>query len=44
MSAHIISILIISSNIEAINYNNKNPQVNLMGSNPTPRVLLVELF
>ena len=38
-----ISVLIVYTiNIETINYKNKNPQVNLMGSNPTPRVLLVE--
>jgi hypothetical protein len=37
LSTCIIFILIIQYNIETINYKNKNPQVNLMGSNPTPR-------
>ena len=32
-----IFLKIIQYNIETINYKNKNPQVYLMGSNPTPR-------
>ena len=35
-----IYLKIISFNIETINYKSKNPQVNLMGSNPTPRAYL----
>jgi hypothetical protein len=39
-----IYLKIMEYNIETINYKNKNPQVNLMGSNPTPRVLLVKSY
>ena len=36
LNIHIIFILkLYQSNIETINYKGKNPQVNLMGSNPT---------
>ena len=44
LSIHIISILKLYNNMETINYKSKNPQVNLMGSNPTPRAYLGGLY
>jgi hypothetical protein len=43
LSTCIIFTLIIQYNIETINYKGKNPQVNLIGSNPNPKLIYLIL-